>query len=499
MNPQSLLVQFILSCCLLSACTSVLPLPGTTDQTVELSSGDAHLVRRFQEGEPQNEWGRCAYWRKVASQTPPAPPDGIETYTQYKRDAVCMEEENLVNSLRGAFLSTSYFPYFVRSARIYESQERKSDLATICQAAFRMLRSVVDREHIMSTCRSLSNAPGELTWVPPDEVAAYQGAKTERSVLSHFGRDKIVWHKSLTKSCAVKLELLQRIDKCFVIQECQQDNMLGCCQVLSARFEVPEVRSVSTCFWDSSGNERCSGTTNDSYRVGEGYCRSVSGLAEDEDRCVSRRQSRSCIAAAEHYVSDRYGTEDAAKWRELLTTGCNGGDSQACTLIFEDNDKLRSSCGSGVTFSCIILGFWLERRTDLPRGQEEIGKSDAAELYSAACKLGSAEGCYRLAQVNRLRSGVGKNELPAVLDGFKDACLSGSPEGCYELGSLYDGGKVMPRIAEQAAIWYGRACDEGYGTGCSRLSTMCRRKEGMPTGAVESDVYRDRCRRRLGR
>ncbi len=182
------------------------------------------------------------------------------------------------------------------------------------------------------------------------------------------------------------------------------------------------------------------------------------------------------------------------------------GERIEATLVPVDQAPfLENACGGGSASACFREGWLLWSR----RGGPKIAR--ALELFTAACKAGSASGCaYESLQLMEepdrgaeavaaaersceLGSGAGCANLAffsatgkfarkddrhaAALYG--KSCDLGDPQGCYNAGLMADDGRGEPRDAVRAAAKYEEACRLGSSTGCTNLGYLYENGRGV--------------------
>ena len=147
-----------------------------------------------------------------------------------------------------------------------------------------------------------------------------------------------------------------------------------------------------------------------------------------------------------------------------------GAIVEATLVPVDQTAFLEKTCQDGNADACFRQGWLLWSR----RGGPKVER--ALELFTAACKAGSAEACAYEALQLMDRSDKGSETLAAA----GRACDLGSGAGCAHLAFLYATGKLVKKDDRRATTLYSKACDLGDPQGCYNVGLMADDGRGGP-------------------
>jgi TPR repeat protein len=167
---------------------------------------------------------------------------------------------------------------------------------------------------------------------------------------------------------------------------------------------------------------------------------------------------------------------------------CEEGWEPACRAeqfrgdLMEAERALDGRCSDADPASCLVLGWARTQRTEdgLPTpGIEDLvwdGVADyverdyagrewrGADAFDTACHAGYPRACAELGRC--MGWGLGREHSWAEAEVYlRSACAMGAPEGCNWMGDL-----VLHEGGDDAADWFGKACDRGLEDGCRNLA-----------------------------
>lgn len=87
------------------------------------------------------------------------------------------------------------------------------------------------------------------------------------------------------------------------------------------------------------------------------------------------------------------------------------------------------------------------------------------KLYEAACKEGSAKGCFDLGYLYNTGKGVKKDYVKAR-EYYTIACDGANARACTRLGLLYGEGKGVKKDMKKAVQLFKKGCEGGHVDGC---------------------------------
>jgi len=135
--------------------------------------------------------------------------------------------------------------------------------------------------------------------------------------------------------------------------------------------------------------------------------------------------------------------------------------------------RLRQACLSNHAAACLTLGDVLARGDVVPRDLD-----GAREARDAACRLGSAEGCARLAEqlLLQLETTTTTTTTPEpsarALGAYDRACNGGLAAACEQLGHLHGYGVGANKDPVRARVAYDAACKAHRAVACARLQEL---------------------------
>jgi TPR repeat protein len=142
------------------------------------------------------------------------------------------------------------------------------------------------------------------------------------------------------------------------------------------------------------------------------------------------------------------------------------GQTVEADLVPVDQDAyLDKECRENVAAACFREGWirWKRRSADGGR---------ALELFDAACKGGSAEGCaYQGLELMDRGDGTA---VPVL----ERSCKLESAAGCANLAFLFATGKLVKKDDRRATSLYAKACDLGDEQGCYNVGLMADEGRG---------------------
>lgn len=181
-----------------------------------------------------------------------------------------------------------------------------------------------------------------------------------------------------------------------------------------------------------------------------------------------------CTAAAHAiwFVDDR-DDRDPKRYVELLTKGCDRGDSRGCqTLgtaqvgglgipknVSEGLSKIERACGMGSRFACQSLATKLvETGVDPKRGLSMIDR---------LCSDGGRTECSAAANLYRSGRSIAKDHRKEL--GYRvKACELGLLHECRSVGDMHRTGTGTKKDRTRAMAFYDRACNPPEGAGLPR-------------------------------
>ncbi len=179
-------------------------------------------------------------------------------------------------------------------------------------------------------------------------------------------------------------------------------------------------------------------------------------LADCEAQCKLGSLA-SCAIAGHAYQIGRGVRVDVARAHALLTHACDGGSAQGCYRLAE----MREHDGA---------------------------LDEARDLYDRSCRSGWLPGCESLGQL--AASGPNARADAALL--FRRACAGGNYESCASLGKLHELGLGVVQSDAEATRLYALACSSGATRrACVNLSAMIERGHGLQQDPARAIVILD--------
>lgn len=161
-----------------------------------------------------------------------------------------------------------------------------------------------------------------------------------------------------------------------------------------------------------------------------------------------------------------------------------GAIVEATVAPVDQTAFLEKTCGDGNADACFRQGWLLWSR----RGGPKVER--ALELFTAACKAGSAEACAYEALQLMDRSDKGSETLAAA----GRACDLDNGAGCANLAFLYATGKFVKQDDRRATTLYSKACDLGDPQGCYNVGLMADDARGAPRDLARAVAkYQEAC------
>jgi len=162
-------------------------------------------------------------------------------------------------------------------------------------------------------------------------------------------------------------------------------------------------------------------------------------------------------------LSEDVGTLEAA--RAQLDAACKAGDRSSCVLAGMTWDWLLARYNRAVEIPTATTSGFAGTRSGIAVPREALDRYAAKDYYRRGCKLGDAQGCALLAELDSdNRPGVAPRS--AVL-----ACQVGWPEACAVVlsrrGLSTDSAAVTAAVPVLAA-----ACRDGDAFSCNNLGVV---------------------------
>ena len=169
----------------------------------------------------------------------------------------------------------------------------------------------------------------------------------------------------------------------------------------------------------------------------------------------------------------------------VLVSVRRAGASVEATLVPVDQTAfLEKACQDGNADACFRQGWLLWSR----RGGPKVDR--ALELFTAACKSGSAQACaYEALQLMDAPDRAAESLAAA-----ERSCELGSGSGCATLAFLYATGKFVKRDDRRSTTLYAKACDLGDPQGCYNVGLMADDARGGPRDLARAVAkYQEAC------
>jgi TPR repeat protein len=219
-------------------------------------------------------------------------------------------------------------------------------------------------------------------------------------------------------------------------------------------------------------------------------------------------QGLGCDRLGALYRDGRGVAKDPARAVTLFQRGCDQRSLDACTdlgftyLLADDPEKARplfqKACDGGVAKACTGLGATIRQTTQnlmglvvndpKARAAWRDGLARAEAPLRKACDGADAVGCFELGEIFRVRANRSDRDLETVSlrarasEAYGKSCVLGYARACAAQGNEED----MLGHVQLAVELYRKACDGGYGPGCSSVAGVLeeRREPGDLKAAV---------------
>ena len=194
-------------------------------------------------------------------------------------------------------------------------------------------------------------------------------------------------------------------------------------------------------------------------------------------------------------VGDGHEGQRVPFWQNACMTNARGACENLALI-------LDTHCQQGSGWACNEVGA-LRTSGRVPSAAQAVND------FSTACGRGTTAGCENLLRLQQggaprlvaptpedfaivLQNGKGRlpDEAPIALYGR--ACSDGWISGCERLAAAHLLGEATPRDPVQAARFFQRACEGGSGTACSNLGLMHHRGDGIPQDVTKGMAYLER-------
>jgi TPR repeat protein len=193
------------------------------------------------------------------------------------------------------------------------------------------------------------------------------------------------------------------------------------------------------------------------------------------------------------------GTPQQCFEAALALEGTKADDRTAAANAYE------RACQGGICAACNNLGV-LKMREDVPpdvRWGTSGPPAAGAALFEKACIGMCSSGCFNRARALLTGEGVAQ-DVVAALASLDKACSRGDLASCDYRGVVFESGSDLPRLSaaklardeKKAQDLYQKACDGGFGGGCSNLATLLQRR-GNADAATVRRLYEKACAARL--
>lgn len=153
------------------------------------------------------------------------------------------------------------------------------------------------------------------------------------------------------------------------------------------------------------------------------------------------------------------GEPDLDGAREVYSRACRAGSAPACQALSSlSGDPRVATCAAGSSEACVALA------------AEWIGGARTTELETplqAACALGTAEACGILGTLLVRGHGI-EGDGPTGLSLLERACTLGAAASCIGAADLWLTGMVGPRDPDRAHELLHRGCEQGDPAACAR-------------------------------
>ena len=216
--------------------------------------------------------------------------------------------------------------------------------------------------------------------------------------------------------------------------------------------EIGTTRIVNDCeFGDAAFNRSCAPVRVEVFRAGSRIEMTVVPVDQKPflEQACQDGNASACFRQG-WLLWSRRGGPNSARALELFTAACKSGSADGCA--YES----------------------LELMDTPERGSEALAAADKS------CDRGSGSGCANLAFLYATGKLVKKDDRRAV--GLYDrSCDLGDPQGCYNVALMADEGRGGPRDIPRAVAKYEEACAWGSSTGCTNLGYLYENGHGVRT------------------
>ena len=182
----------------------------------------------------------------------------------------------------------------------------------------------------------------------------------------------------------------------------------------------------------------------------------------------------------------------------FLEKACQGGSAAACfrqgwllwsrrggPKVARALELFTAACKAGSARACAYEA--LQLMDEPERGGESVAAADRS------CELGDGSGCANLAFLYATGKFVKKDDHRATAL-YGKACDLGDPQGCYNVGLMADEGRGGPHDLARAVSKYDEACALGSSTGCTNLGFLYEHGQGVKTDRARAiALYRRGC------
>ncbi|HKD17455.1 MAG TPA: PDZ domain-containing protein [Thermoanaerobaculia bacterium] len=176
----------------------------------------------------------------------------------------------------------------------------------------------------------------------------------------------------------------------------------------------------------------------------------------------------------------RDGSADACFREGWLLWSRKGGPNVPRAL-----ELFTAACKAGSARGCAYEA--LQLMDEPERGSESVAAAERS------CQLGDASGCAHLAFLYATGKFVKKDDHRATAL-YGKACDLGDAQGCYNVGLNADEGRGSARDLARAVSKYEEACGLGSATGCTNLGFLYEHGRGVRTDTAKAfDLYRRGC------
>jgi hypothetical protein len=205
------------------------------------------------------------------------------------------------------------------------------------------------------------------------------------------------------------------------------------------------------------------------------YCEQVGQALDDGDPGpVDPAVRRACADWFHHRACDLREINGCDALKKHLPQGVSAAPIEARIIALLAADCARE----GGETTCVQLGISYEIGRDVARDEAR-----AAAIYEKACASVPVARCIDLA--------LGKPPLAtktlygAARKSLEGACGRSEAAACAQLGVMNEEGRGAPKDLATAAKLYRKACDGGFGAGCTSLANVAK-NPAAKAGHVDS-------------